>query len=150
TPVLPQPPVGVQPPPGVRPPAPGAQPQQQKPDDQMRIVADPATNSLVVFGTAQEFQNIKNILRDLDAIPRQVLLDVFIAEVTLKDTESLGVDYQILTNNGTTIFGQTFGSRGALRTLGDLFPNSQFQNTAGGGLTGIVGGNTVQALINAI
>ena len=52
----------------------------------MRIVADPATNSLVVFGTAQEFQNIKNILRDLDAVPRQVLLDVFIAEVTSRNT----------------------------------------------------------------
>ena len=150
-PVVPQqPPVGVQPPPGVRPPVPGAQPQQQKPEDQMRIVADPATNSLVVFGTAQEFQNIKNILRDLDAIPRQVLLDVFIAEVTLKEHESLGVDYQILTKDRVTIFGQTFGSRGALRTLGQLFPSTDFTNTAGGGLTGIVGGNTVQALINAL
>ncbi|MGN6730625.1 MAG: SPOR domain-containing protein [Candidatus Binatia bacterium] len=116
----------------------------------MRIVADPATNSLVVFGTAQEFQNIKNILRDLDAVPRQVLLDVFIAEVTLKEHESLGVDYQILTNDRVTIFGQTFGSRGALRTLGQLFPNTDFTNAAGGGLTGIVGGNTVQALINAL
>jgi cell division septation protein DedD len=103
-----------------------------------------------VFGTAQEFQNIKNILRDLDAIPRQVLLDVFIAEVTLKEHESLGVDYQILTKDRVTIFGQTFGSRGALRTLGQLFPSTDFTNTAGGGLTGIVGGNTVQALINAL
>ncbi len=116
----------------------------------MRIVADPATNSLVIYGTAQEFQNIKNILKDLDAIPRQVLLDVFIAEVTLKDNESLGVDYQILTNDRTTIFGQTFGSRGALRTLGTLFPDASFLNKPGGGLTGIVGGNTVQALINAL
>lgn len=142
-------PVPIQPPIGARPPAPGAQP-QQKPEDQMRIVADPATNSLVVFGTAQEFQNIKNILRDLDAVPRQVLLDVFIAEVSLKDNESLGVDYQILTKDRVTIFGQTFGSRGALRTLGKLFPGSDFINENGGGLTGIVGGNTVQALINAL
>ncbi|HEX5608186.1 MAG TPA: SPOR domain-containing protein, partial [Candidatus Binatia bacterium] len=128
----------------------GAPQAQPRPEDQMRIVADPATNSLVVFGTAQEFQNIKNILRELDAVPRQVLLDVFIAEVTLKEHESLGVDYQILTKDRVTIFGQTFGSRGALRTLGQLFPNTDFTNTAGGGLTGIVGGNTVQALINAL
>jgi len=143
-------PVPAQPPPAaVRPPG-GAPQAQPRPEDQMRIVADPATNSLVVFGTAQEFQNIKNILRDLDAVPRQVLLDVFIAEVTLKEHESLGVDYQILTNDRVTIFGQTFGSRGALRTLGQLFPNTDFTNAAGGGLTGIVGGNTVQALINAL
>ena len=150
TPVPTPTPVPVPPqPPSVRPPV-GAPQAQPRPEDQMRIVADPATNSLVVFGTAQEFQNIKNILRDLDAIPRQVLLDVFIAEVTLKEHESLGVDYQILTNDRVTIFGQTFGSRGALRTLGQLFPNTDFTNAAGGGLTGIVGGNTVQALINAL
>lgn len=143
-------PAPAQPPPAaVRPPL-GAPQAQPRPEDQMRIVADPATNSLVVFGTAQEFQNIKNILRELDAVPRQVLLDVFIAEVTLKEHESLGVDYQILTKDRVTIFGQTFGSRGALRTLGDLFPSTDFSNTAGGGLTGIVGGNTVQALINAL
>src|SRR5262245_11036374 len=147
TPTPVQPPV--QPPAAVRPPTPAAQP-QQRPEEQTRIVADPATNSLVVYGTAQEFQNIKNILKDLDAIPRQVLLDVLILEVTLKDNESLGVDYQILTQDRVTIFGQTFGSRGALRTLGALFPDSSFLNKSGGGLTGIFGGNNVQALVNAL
>jgi len=132
--------------PGIpRPPASG--PQAQKPEEQMRVVADPATNSLIVYGTAQEFQNIKNILKDLDAVPRQVLLDVLIAEVTLKEGESLGVDYEILKKDQVTIFGQTFGSRGAVRTLGDLFPKG---GVFGGGLTGIVGGNTVSALINAL
>lgn len=143
-------PIPVQPqPPAVRPPVPSAQ-AQPRAEEQMRIVADPATNSLVVYGTAQEFQNIKNILKDLDAIPRQVLLDVFIAEVSLQDIESLGVDYEILTKDQVTIFGQKFGSRGALRTLGELFPNTDFTSKGGGGLTGIVGGNTVQALINAL
>ena len=56
---------------------------QRKPEEQLRIVADPATNSLIIYGTAQEFQNIKNILKELDAVPRQVLLDVFVAEITL-------------------------------------------------------------------
>ena len=63
------------------------------------IVADPATNSLIVYGTAQEFQNIKNILKELDAVPRQVLLDVLVAEVTLTDTERLGLDYEIRPGN---------------------------------------------------
>src|SRR5690242_1183874 len=54
---------------------PQSQQQQQQQQEQLRIVADPATNSLIVYGTVQEFQNVKNILKDLDAIPRQVLLD---------------------------------------------------------------------------
>ena len=54
------------------------------------------TNSLIIYGTAQEFQNIKNILKDLDAIPRQVLIEALIFQVDLKDTDDFGVNYQIL------------------------------------------------------
>ena len=69
-------------------PAGQAQPgQQQQPatEEQLRIVADPATNSLIVYGTAQEFQNMKNILKDLDAIPRQVLIEAMVAAGGLED-----------------------------------------------------------------
>ena len=79
------------------PAAPGAP--TPRPEEQLRIVADPATNSLIIYGTAQEFQNIKNILKELDAVPRQVLLDVLVAEVSLTNTESLGFDYEIRPGN---------------------------------------------------
>jgi len=131
--------------PGVARPAGQTQPAQQQ--EQLRIVADPATNSLIVYGTAQEFQNIKNILKDLDAIPRQVLLDVMVAEVTLSDNQSLGVDYEIAKNFPSSIFGQKFGSAGAIRTLGELFPTN---NTFGGGVSGIFGGKDIRAFINAL
>ena len=32
-----------------------------KPEEQLRVVADMGTNSLIIYGTAQEFLNIKNI-----------------------------------------------------------------------------------------
>jgi hypothetical protein len=110
-------------------------------------VADPATNSLGVYGTAQEFQNVKNILKELDIVPRQVLLDVMVAEVTLKNNESLGVDYEIMANRPASIFGQPFGSAGAMRSLGSLFPsNGQFGN----GVTAIFGNGDIRAIINAL
>jgi general secretion pathway protein D len=124
---------------------PGATPQPE----QLRIVADPATNSLIIYGTAQEFQNIKNILRDLDAVPRQVLIEATILQVDLSDSESFGIDYEILRRPRTTIFGQTFSSRGALRTLGELFPTAPVFG-AGSGLSGIVGGSDIQAMINVL
>jgi len=50
--VTPPPTVAPQPPLVPRPtPAPGQQ-QQQQPQEQLRIVADPATNSLIIYGTA--------------------------------------------------------------------------------------------------
>jgi general secretion pathway protein D len=125
-----------------------------KPEEQLRIVADPATNSLIIYGTAQEFQNIKNILKELDAVPRQVLLDVLIFEVTLDNTERLGVDYEILSGN-TSFLGRTLPSKGSVLTglLGLLGQNQT--DAAGrtqplGGLTGVFGGNTVRALVNAL
>ena len=139
-------------PPGVARPTTPAQPTQQQ-QEQMRIVADPATNSLIIYGTAQEFQNIKNILKELDAVPRQVLLDVLIMEVTLDDREDFGVDYEIMRGN-TSIFGRTFGSRGAI--LGSVLSQLGVANAAGtsffpGGISGVIGTtNTVRALINAL
>ena len=121
---VPQPAPGVPLPPGLAPlpgaapraPAPGAPgAPTAKPEEQLRIVADPATNSLIVYGTAQEFQNIKNILKELDAVPRQVLLDVLVLEVTLANTEPLGLDYEIRTGN-TTFLDRTLPSRGSVLT----------------------------------
>ena len=130
--------------PGVpRPAAPGTQTQQQ---EQLRIVPDPATNSLIIYGTVQEFQNIKNILKDLDAIPRQVLIEAMILQIDLNDTEDFGVDYELFRKSRQTIFGQTFGSSAALRNLGKLFPGAF---GAGSGLSAVVGDNTVSALIVA-
>ena len=138
----PAPPPGVPTPPGA-PTAPGAKPQEQ-----LRIVADPATNSLIIYGTAQEFQNVKNILKDLDTIPRQVLLDTMIAEVTLSDTQSLGIEYEILSKNKPAIFGQAFGSGGAIRS--GIFPPTTTAGQFGNGISGIIGTNDLRVFINAL
>jgi general secretion pathway protein D len=125
-------------------------PAAQQPPEQLRIVPDPATNSLIIYGTVQEFQNIKNILKDLDAIPRQVLIEAMILQVDLNDTERLGVDIEILRRGRVTIFGQTFNSRGALRSLfGENLPTAPTFGS-GTGLTGIFGGKDVQAIVNAL
>jgi len=139
---------GVAPAPGVPRPAPqpSAQPPQQ---EHLRIVPDPATNSLIIYGTVQEFQNIRNILRELDSIPRQVLIEAMVLQVDLNDTESLGIDIEILRKSPATVFGQKFNSRGALRTLGDSFPAAPSFG-GGSGITGIIRAGEVQALINAL
>src|SRR5262245_41391765 len=156
------PPAAITPPPTVVPPRPSAPPSQQpgaKPEEQLRIVADPATNSLIVYSTAQEFQNIRNILKELDIMPRQVLLDVMAAEVTLTGTQSLGIEYEILAKkNGVSIFNQTFPSQGAIRTgtLGlpsvlapVVNPVTEFLPFPSG-LSAIIGNNDLKVFINAL
>jgi Flp pilus assembly secretin CpaC/cell division septation protein DedD len=150
TPVTPQTPAVPRPGPAT-PAAPGK-------EEQLRIVADPATNSLIIYGTAQEFQNIKNILKDLDSVPRQVLMDVLVAEVTLTDTESFGIAYEIFRGN-TTIFNRTFPSAGALVTPTAPTPLTDTTGTIissaltgfPSGLSGIVGrASAIRAFINTL
>jgi len=123
-----------------------------KPDEQLRIVPDAGTNSLIIYGTVQEFQNIKNILKDLDIIPRQVLMDVMVAEVTLTDDLRFGIDYEILRKGGDVrIFNREFGSRGGILT-GVTPPAAATGLTSfGSGLSGVIGtGDAIRAFINAL
>jgi len=133
------------------PQAPGA-----KPEEQLRIVADPSTNSLIIYGTAQEFQNVKNILKELDIVPRQVLIEALVLQVDLTNTETFGVAYEILrkaistdadgktTGSGASIFDKIFGSRAAV--LGSAVPGA-FPL----GVSGVIGtGNAVRAFVNAL
>ena len=59
----------------------------------VRVVAEPATNSLVILATRREYRDIEEVLGRLDQIPRQVLMEVLVAEVTLAGDFEFGVGY---------------------------------------------------------
>lgn len=104
--------------PPTRPPSPAP-----KTEERIRIVADPATNSLIIFGTAQEYQNIKEVLKKLDLVPRQVLMEVLVAEVTLTDDLAFGIEYAIRRRGSASGVNSALESKGALLgTLPSTFP----------------------------
>lgn len=59
----------------------------------VRIVADKENNALLIVANADEYGIIESALKKLDIAPRQVLIDVTIAEVTLTDDLSLGIEW---------------------------------------------------------
>lgn len=59
----------------------------------VRIIADKDNNSLLILANSEEYGVIESALRKLDSVPRQVLIDVTIAEVTLTDDLSLGIEW---------------------------------------------------------
>jgi len=61
----------------------------------VRIVADPVTNSLVVLATKRDYQLIADVLKKIDVVPRQVLLEVTIAEITLDKSLKFGVEWAL-------------------------------------------------------
>ncbi len=69
--------------------------------NEVRVIADKDTNSLLILATPADYETIEGALRRLDVVPRQVLVEVMLAEVTLSDNLSLGLDYFIHTRNNT-------------------------------------------------
>ncbi|MEM9425104.1 MAG: type II secretion system secretin GspD [Pseudomonadota bacterium] len=58
-----------------------------------RIVANEATNTLLIHATHAEYQRVLGILHRLDVPPRQVSVEATIVEVTLNDELRYGVQY---------------------------------------------------------
>lgn len=82
-----------------------------------RITADISTNSIVVTANVDEWRVIESALRRLDIMARQVLIEATVAEVTLNDALSHGVqwyfqygNHSASLNNSSTAPATTFGA----------------------------------------
>lgn len=72
---------------------PSAQRTSKPSKEKLRIRADLATNSLIIFGTDEEYRQIADLVQNLDVLPDQVLIEAVIAEVTLTDDLRYGVQW---------------------------------------------------------
>jgi len=72
---------------------------------------DPLGNRIVFTGTSTDYNKLLNLLEQLDTPAPEVLIEVQIAEVTLTDESSVGVDFFIddLGNNSVTATASTQG-----------------------------------------
>ena len=59
-------------------------------------MTDDATNAVIVRATPHDYNIIKNTIKKLDMIPKQVLIEVLIAEVTLKGETEFGIEWALL------------------------------------------------------
>jgi len=64
-------------------------------EGQFRFIADETTNSVIVTTTPRQWVEIEPTVKQLDKMPRQVLIEVLVAEITLTDDSKLGVDWAI-------------------------------------------------------
>ena len=64
------------------------------------IVSDTDSNSLLIRTTAKDYRQLLETIKILDRVPLQVLINVVIAQVTLSDNQSLGIDWSYTSSNG--------------------------------------------------
>jgi general secretion pathway protein D len=58
---------------------------------QTKIIADQRSNSLLVFATRQDMENIKHVISQLDVLLSQVLIEAIIMDVTIGNSFNFGV-----------------------------------------------------------
>lgn len=59
----------------------------------VRVTPDPTNNAVVIAAPPFEYQAIEKLLRELDIMPLQVLVDAMIVEITLDDTLKYGLQW---------------------------------------------------------
>jgi general secretion pathway protein D len=83
---------------GVRPstPTPTAPPKEEAgavPEGEINIVVDETNNALVIRAFQRDYRSIIEIVKKLDLYPKQVLIDVLLAEITLDNTTQFGIEW---------------------------------------------------------
>lgn len=77
-----------------------------------RIIADENTNSLIIIATSEEYARIEKVIKQLDVLPMQVIIDATIVEVNLNDDLQYGIQWYLKHNNGGTNVAQGGASNG--------------------------------------
>lgn len=78
-------------------------------NDEVRMTVDERSNILVFYTTGTDYQSLLPVVKRLDIMPKQVLLDVTIAEVTMTDEFEQGFEFAIRDGK---ILASTQGSLG--------------------------------------
>lgn len=79
--------------------------------ENLRLVVDERSNSLIFYSTGKFYQELQPIIKKLDIMPKQVMLEVIIAEVKMTGKFSKGVEYAIKSGSaGSTTESFNFDS----------------------------------------
>jgi general secretion pathway protein D len=87
------------PPPSVAPGGPLGAADASLVEGQVRFIADETTNAIIVTTTPRQWSDIELTIKQLDKMPRQVLIEVLVAEISLNDDIRLGMDWALKTGS---------------------------------------------------
>ena len=99
-------------------PAPASAEGGAVPEGEINVVVDETNNALVVRAFARDYRSILETIKKLDIYPRQVLIEVLLADVTLTDDMELGIDFVNYFDGGKWAQTITYGTFSGLPTAG--------------------------------
>jgi len=103
------------------------------------LVADESTNSLLIRATPQDYQQLLETIYALDQVPKEVMVNVVLAEVTLTKDTQFGIDWQGVfrprANGNSTVGGNVQVPSGNFPA--GVSPNQDTGVTSVGNLAGL-------------
>ncbi|MDE2485073.1 MAG: hypothetical protein KGL32_07485 [candidate division NC10 bacterium] len=133
----PSPPSGAAPPQGT-----GAAPGEVV--GEITIVSDEANNALIIKTSPRNYEIIEATIKQIDIVPKQVLIELLVAEITLTDTFNMSVEELIRTGNFA--FSGLFGGAGPAAISAFLSPKTLVPPT--GFTTTFVHGDNFRVVLN--
>jgi general secretion pathway protein D len=110
--------------------------------ENVKIISDKGNNSLIIVATPREYDIVLPIIKQLDILPLQVLIDATIVAVDLKDDLKYGIQW-FLDHQGSSI-----SSGSGTTTLGSI-AKAGGAAFATGGLSAVYNSGVVNALLSA-
>ncbi|KAF5057215.1 Type II secretion system protein D [anaerobic digester metagenome] len=101
--------------------------------ENVSFVVDEVTNSILVRCSPSDYPLIRGVIQKLDIFPRQVLIEVLIAEINLDETNKLGIEWENIFDLG----GSATGTLRVDNSLGTVTPGAL--SPISGGLSYLIG-----------
>lgn len=89
---------------------------------EINITSDESRNALIIEAAPSDYQIIKNLLKQLDIMPRQVVIEVTIAEISLDESTAMGVEWSYVKGDAsmsTSMLEASMSGSGLNFTIGN-------------------------------
>ena len=115
--------------------------------ESIRVVSDDYNNALLVYASPYEYSKIERILKKLDVVATQVLIEASIVEVQLTDGLEFGLEWTF--QNG---IGNNYQGAGALdlRGLAPVSPGFSYTVRSANDVRAVVNALAEESLVNVI
>jgi general secretion pathway protein D len=116
----------------------------------IRVVSDDYNNALLVYASPFEYGKIERILKKLDVIATQVLIEASIVEVTLVDGLQYGLEWMFQNGIGNDYSGMGSLDFGAIGLAGVVPGFSYKVSNSAGDMRAVVNALAEESLVNVI
>ena len=106
----------------------------------VRVVADEKNNNLVIYARPRDYKMILDVVRRLDIVPMQVLLEATIAEVTLNDSLSYGLQFFLKHHGSSFELNSALTGGGVAGDIAPVFPGFNY----------VLSGENTRVILNAL